>query len=430
MIVGAEDRSREASFTIDPIAMATTESSTTQHVPAWKRLGLKLKNGQAEAGESGSPVPQKAASDVKHTKRKAAEITGDAQTSHDKSRSRSEGTDGSRSKRRKSVAFADSTKVEDGDSNEKLLEDYVAKQNGGKDQFSKSEVARFTQPPKVHPANEPTIRVNGLASKEGKKDRKKNERAQKEVSEKQKGPRLDLSYVLYLKEYHHARAAWRFRKNQETKVIHNLFNTFRIPESVNEALSSYLAGLQGESARKRIVESAQKIIDDTNDLEGAESIMPGNTDIKAAREKALKKQLKQTKGIIRNQEAAEQAYSDDHQEKLHKRKRAVLVLNSLTPAPGSAYANDKAAVQVSGGDDGVAQPAKKRKTRRHKKMRTGVPGDDDTDETSSVSSVPGSESSSEDEESSSEESDAGSSGTESGSEKRSNSGSQSASDDE
>src|ERR1700712_1786173 len=119
MIASAEDRSRRASYTRDPIAMAATQSPTTQHVPAWKRLGLKLKNSQAEAVEPNAPVPQRVAPDIKSTKRKAADITADVKVSHDHAKSGSEGINESTPKRRKSVAFADNAKIGDGDSNEK-----------------------------------------------------------------------------------------------------------------------------------------------------------------------------------------------------------------------------------------------------------------------------------------------------------------------
>jgi hypothetical protein len=294
-------------------------------------------------------------------------------------------------KRKKSVTFVDGTKEEDGDINERLLEDYVALQQGGEDQFSKAEIAQFTTPAKVHPANQPLINVNGkseadaIGAKKKQKVRKKRAGASDE-------PRQDLACVTYLKEYRNSRATWKFNKNHQVKLLNNLYNTHRIPFELDDTLSSYLSGLQGEAARKRIVESAGKIISETNDLEGADTAtdMPVPIDLKEANEKALKAQLKQTKSILRNQEAAEKAYSDEHREKLCKRKRATLVLQSLGAYPSPALDSSDGARHLSQAENDIEQIAKRKKTRRSRKMRTGIPDDDDTDETSSVSSVPSS----------------------------------------
>jgi hypothetical protein len=391
--------------------MASAQALEQPHVPAWKRLGLKLKNSQPTNEEAVSPVVNQLSSSASESKkRKATEIDGGSPASQDQAAaaaSRSENarpetqTNGRPLKRKKSVAFADGTKNEDGDSNEKLLEDYVAQQEGGEGQFSKSEVAQFTAPQKVHPANEPSTKINGVAN-EGKKEKKKKERTQKSASDG--SLKQDPAYVTYLKEYRSARSSWKFNKSHQIKLLNNLYNTYWLPLELDDTISSYLSGLQGEAVRKRVEETAEKVIKDTDGLESADEIMPGRTNLNQAREKALKAQLKQTKSNLRNQEAAEHAYSDEHQEKLRKRKRAALVLQSLRAQ--SAPTSEEllaVAVQTSDGVNGV--PAKRKKTRRSKKMRTGMPDDDDTDETSSVSSVPSTAASaSEDEDNGSDES--------------------------
>ena len=394
---------------------------TSEHVPAWKRLGLKLKNSQAVDPTAGPLAVDTATAVEKSKKRKAKDISGDAKVSHDEPKAAAsqlskKKKDDPSLKRTKSVAFADGTKVEDGDSNEKLLEDFVAEQNGGDGQFTKSEVAQFTAPSKVHPANEPATKVNGTdetKSKDDKRAKKEKKKERKHQDNASAEPLQDQSYVTYLKEYHTSRATWKFNKVQQTKLIANLYNTYRIPFEVDAALSSYLSGLHGEGPRKRLADEAQKLVDETQDLEGANDM----ANLQDARQKALKAQLKQTKSNLRNKEAAEHAYSDEHQEKLRKRKRALLILQSLKAFQASS--SDPVVAHVKE-DLGVGGPPEKRKkARRSRNTRTSVPDDDDTDETSSVSSVPESATSAgEGEEDGDEDSGSGSDGS-SGSENES-----------
>ena len=228
--------------------------ATPEHVPAWKRLGLKLKNGTQAANEvSASPAAEQPSSSTKTKKRKATEISGTPVASHDKavdSAARSESTPTKAKatdrplKRKKSVAFADGTKNDDGDANEKLLEYYVAQQAGGEDQFSKAEVAQFTAPSKAHSANEPSTKLNG-APKEAKKEKKKKERTRSTDTKTQL--QQDPSYVTYLKEYRSSPATWKFNKTQQIKLLNNIYNTYWLPCELDDALASYLAGLQGAS---------------------------------------------------------------------------------------------------------------------------------------------------------------------------------------
>jgi hypothetical protein len=178
--------------------------------------------------------------------------------------------------------------------------------------------------------------------------------------------------------------------------LKNIINTFRVPSEYEEAISSYLSGLQGEGARKRLSAQAQTIITETNHLKGEkpEDDMATDSVHESARNRALRAQLKATKGMLRNKAAAELAEADDHKALVTKRKRAVRVLRSLVPTYASpeSQRSDGAAE-----DDDAGLPPKRKKQRRTRKSRTGVPDDDDTDETSSVSSVSSEAGNSEDE---------------------------------
>jgi hypothetical protein len=344
-------------------------------------------------------LPKEIANAAPSKKRKAVDINGGSDTSHDKPNTASTRSKGKHAngqpddrplKRKKSVTFSDGTKKQDGDENGKLLEDYVAQQEGKEDQFSKTEIAQFTVPAKVNPANQPLTKVNGKSEGDasGAKKKQKDRKHRADTSEQ---PQQDAPYITYLKEYHSSRATWKFSKNNQVKLLNSVFNLHRIPIELDDAVSSYLSGLQGEAARKRLAETAEKIIIETNDLEGA---MPAPVNLSDAKDKAQRAQLKRTKSILRNQAAAETTYSDEHQAKLRKRKRAVLVLQSLDAYPSlssdSSQGGNAIAVSQNNDDDLGGRPAMRKKTRRSRKMRTGVPDDDDTDETSSVSSVPSS----------------------------------------
>lgn len=196
-------------------------------VPAWKRLGLKLK-GSSTPAETQNETKSHPVIAVTSNKRKAS-----GTVVIESPAARFEDTTPSSSKRRKSVKFADESKDVDGDENANLLSNYLAEQTGGEDQFSQAELAQFTAPVKVHAANQPSTKTktktkakaksqqNGDNSRITRKERKP--RPQPSEAEPKETP----PYIGYLQNYRDSRATWKFSKNYQNALLKNIFNIFR-----------------------------------------------------------------------------------------------------------------------------------------------------------------------------------------------------------
>jgi hypothetical protein len=332
-------------------------------VPAWKRLGLKLKSGPS----SPSTEPSASASDVpKRTKRKVDAIT--------------DGDQGSTPslKRKKSVSFSAEATT--------LSKDIA--------QSTSAQTAASIPPPKAQPAPQKSSTPSSKPSTKERKPRKREVQAKSEETER---------YIGYLQQFHSAREQWHFNKGRQTALLKNLFNVFRVPEEYDDALSAYLAGLQGRAARDRLTQTANEILENTKDaVDSSDDVTMTDSIHKEARDAALKKQLKGAKGRLRDETAKEDSMSDDRLLLLRKRKRAELVIQGLGAGQPSMV------VKLAASAENAEPEAKKKRTRRPNKSRTGVPDDDLSDDTSSVGSVPLS-AGTDDESSSEEESDSSSS---------------------
>lgn len=66
-------------------------------------------------------------------------------------------------------------------------------------------------------------------------------------------------HLIYLQTYHTTPEVWKFNKNHQVQLLNDVFNLYRIPSSYNDALSSYIRGLQGAAARERLGLQARSI---------------------------------------------------------------------------------------------------------------------------------------------------------------------------
>jgi hypothetical protein len=352
--------------------MAPLAAPSQAFIPAWKRLGLKLKNhppvteGPAGSAGSGSYETQNKTQEQNTrsdqlfkapTKSNAAEDYGNVNTSAQNHTVALEDVDGSRTrslKRKKSVSFTPETK--------------------------KASVIREPSPNSVSSKSKDSKRKEKKEKKE-KPERKDRKPRARSVVDSPETP----SYVNYLQDFHTARDHWRFNKAKQTALLKNIFNIFRVPPKYDDAVKSYLLGLQGQAARERLKQSARNILQETKDAGNstADTIMTASDSHEEARHRALKRQLKATKGRLRDSAATEEARGDEHALKLRKRERAQIVLqaleNSISPTP-----------MVESSIIDSLEPAAKRLRSRSRKTKSGVPDDDDTDETSSVESIPSS----------------------------------------
>ncbi|KEQ92671.1 hypothetical protein AUEXF2481DRAFT_7411 [Aureobasidium subglaciale EXF-2481] len=205
-------------------------------------------------------------------------------------------TPNSKQGRRKSVVFSNDTKQQDGDSAQTYFQawaadelDYYAQKAAA---YDAAEAAKATgtnkpQDPTKTESSQPESapEADSTSEKEEKspiKQDKKKSKAEKKEAKKEKKqeqstetndpavvkkvkvrtPKDNVNkpvpeYVRYLEQYHTDRPSWKFNKSKQNDLLKNIWNTYRVPVSCNEALVEYLDGLQGSAARQRLRQAAQ-----------------------------------------------------------------------------------------------------------------------------------------------------------------------------
>ncbi|KAI7283045.1 hypothetical protein KC345_g3151 [Hortaea werneckii] len=421
-------------------ATVTSGTAAAQHVPAWKRLGLKLKYAKDTAEPSG-PASAEAGDSQKGSKRQftshAEETTPkpskkqklsqeDAQTSSKPNSTEDDGRSPSKSKvksvavdrkaskgkhqtsnsedenpagdnvrgrprkvsHRKSVTFTADTKAHDAESN------------------SDGEAAEEepSEPPQIAAPEQPASPENKLSKKE-----KKRFKQQQKSSAPSEGKNADVcathvkkpkhqgtaEYVEYILQFYNDKTNWKFNKNKQTELLKHLFNPWRIPAQYDDALVAYIEGLQGARAQQRVIEDAEAVLKALLEKQESEvnvESMDSRTSRKAAYEAAVKREIEKVKQVGRSE-------YDEHQllemkREVEKAQRADAVLAALfskeleqpaaPPAPSAAPA---AADSLSNGNEAeekkVSKPDQKRKKR---KARTQVSSDESSSSSSDSSS--------------------------------------------
>jgi hypothetical protein len=198
--------------------------------------------------------------------------------------------------RRKSVTFTPDTKTRDGNSAANFFKKWVAEQKSGSDDFSQAEVAQFTPPPKVHPAND--IGSSPVVTSQFTSPSKVHPAADTGPSpvvtskSKKKDPSI---YLSYLSQYHNDRSNWKFNKAKQNDVLDNAFNIFRIPDEYIDAFVEYVKGLQGAGVIERLKQRCHTTL---TELDKAEKEVPSTEDNmedqagrRAAKEEALEERI-------------------------------------------------------------------------------------------------------------------------------------------
>ena len=300
--------------------MATVQPPAL-HIPAWKRIGLKLKNAKDEPG----PISNLTAAHVPGSSKKRKVVDGRHADKHAKKAKKSDSkppdtslVDGGSDQKdgisavatqgqshyslepkatpvlpkaptiakRKSVTFAPEAKTADGDSTKDLYDRWLASQK-----ITDAEFDPTTTPPalKIHsPVPKPQTSLTTLPSREAinvqkKKKKKKKKRKTKSKSttlkpgqsltspsQSQPGPPENHAdtqphpALLYLTEYHTSPSTWKFSKNHQKYLLKNLFSFDKVPSSYEPALQAYLTGLKGTSARQSLREAALRIRKEDN----------------------------------------------------------------------------------------------------------------------------------------------------------------------
>ena len=229
------------------------DATPTRRIPAWKKLGLKLKFANEQV-ERLPRLDSKIATNKKRARAENSDESSEAITSECKVKKRprlippnpstvsSTGSDlkvlspslkRESSGTRKKVSFTSDTKVDDGDSSKSLIADWEA---------------QYDQPPL--PASSPT---DSKAPKEklGKAKKSKSPSATER-------PHAALAYLTLFCQ---AKGSWKFNKGKDIWILKHLFSLDDIPPEHDIALSQYIRGLKASAARARIAQQAQDTVE-------------------------------------------------------------------------------------------------------------------------------------------------------------------------
>ncbi|KAF1965130.1 hypothetical protein BU23DRAFT_34998 [Bimuria novae-zelandiae CBS 107.79] len=287
--------------------------------------------------------------------------------------------------RRKSVTFTPDTKTGDGNSASNLFKKWVAEQKGPSADFTPAEVADFTEPPKVHVANDNPNPISktlkGTTAPKGKKDPSR--------------------YLNYLSQYQHERSNWKFNKAIQNDVLDNALNIFRIPDDYSEALLEYVGGLQGAGVIERLKERWTKAIEEIDEAERQNPMDEREAMKETALQERLSKERKRRRLDGDVEGMMNHPYSEGYIRRL-KRSRAEALCAALK-VPMPATTPQSGLRQIARQEASAQNNARKVK---RTKRRTDVSSDESSDSSSSSEEESSSDESSEGDSASAMSSDA------------------------
>lgn len=356
-------------------------SAPAQRVPAWKRLGLKLKGPASDESPTttttttattpapssfNGPARVNVGSPASALKRKPTS----QQPLNTTTPSKKPRTDGQTPASRKSVAFAEGTKD-------------------------------------VAPSP---------AAKDTKKATPKKKKTKKPAADAKADFNLEPS-LLYLRQWHTARDSWKFNKNHQTLLIKYFFDAFKVPSADTPIFYQYIRDLKG-FVRTRLRETAAEI--KKQDMEGGSATFGANIKDKEDKQKTyddlIVEFVRQKQAALNGNgkrsfdevELAIRAADPKIKQRLLKRIRAEMVLEELSDSE-STTSTDTTTTTSSSGTDTVApaqpEPATRRtesqqpaKRRRLRNVRTEASDTDSSDSESESESSSSSDSSDDEDE--------------------------------
>jgi len=229
-------------------------------VPAWKKLGLQLKNAPPVAEESVTPT----LISTPHVTKKRKANDGDDNETISKPTVEAQSTPQKRAK----ITFQDDSASITGPTIPKTpASAQQTKQKTPKSILKKTKKAATNTAPEGTPADaqaESDVEVPPQPPKT--KAEKKAKRAARLASQSNADSTSETAevgerpHLVYLRTYHETPGNWKFKKAHQIQLLKDVFNLYRIPPSYNDALSSYIKGLQGAAARERLGVLARSIV--------------------------------------------------------------------------------------------------------------------------------------------------------------------------
>lgn len=442
--------------------MPSRSDAVEKHIPAWKKLGLKLKYANEEPtseldlksaeishvdipnGKRRKSLPDKTsippANPTKRVKTSAS-VKSSVSTNNNNTTppqlldSTSTPLLGSTSPRllgstsstasipqtnptikRKTVSFTPETKTKDGDSTKQLFTTWLNSHlsiDPSFDPSSAPDALQFITPTSIATPNSPTP-SNPKKHKKSKKPKSQktirttpteptSSTSSSSIETSSTSPRTPI--LLYLHTYHTTPNAWKFSKTRQTQVLRQVFSLTAIPDPYEPALRSYLRGLNdGAAAKQRLRMAALSVR--TEDDEWLKGLEPDDED-QRRRRLEYDNALERLKTALRegSEEGAGNWTIEDEEWRAHylKRKRAEAILWTLGSPPAPAVPPPPSSIAPASAPTTTTTTKKtptppRPKKRRRRKQRTGVPDDDDDSTSSSSSSSSSSSDSNSDDE--------------------------------
>jgi hypothetical protein len=190
------------------------------HVPAWKRLGLKLKYAHADAQPvrlNGHTEPANDPAPPAKKRRLADHVKGegpDTEASTNGSVHYAPSPEPRLSKAKKQVSFTHDTKTTDGDTAVSI--------------------------------------IPSEAVEEAFPDAKSTKKAKKAKQPTQPSPNKNQSALQYLAQFYKENPTWKFNKNREVWILKHALSDSYIPPSLNIMLAQYLYGIKSDNTRSRL----------------------------------------------------------------------------------------------------------------------------------------------------------------------------------
>lgn len=315
-------------------------------VPAWKRLGLKLKYAQDKPLEIGDTLMTNEAhtglGQERPAKRQRLNLTDSPNVEKStngtlkpskqpkqsgKAHSSSQAKENvPQPKRKKSVTFTNDTKDEDGDTRTTI--DFPSGSPGSTPKKQATEVVDAASPS-----------ANSSAKNKVKKKSSAERKAARNALKDKSDPSLE-----YLSQHRTHRSAWKFNKNRDVWILSNALKVDSIPSSHLLALAGYIRGLpRNAGSRTRLVKECQEALKDAE---------------------------------IVNDETAKQEFVD-----------AVNSSSEMTIPEASSYSSlSRAQLLLWALDEGIVQPTSiSIQTKKARKSRTAAPVDISSSESESDS---------------------------------------------
>jgi len=412
---------------------SVTSNGATPRIPAWQRLGLKLK-AQPQAGaeipaENDSPKRKRGELPEESLLASKRARTTDLQVPTNKTLTTPQLT------RRKSVAFTPETKTEDGDSVKQLFNTWVCEQKEEHPDFKFGSTPAFDipQPTKVIESiditlNEKERRVKRVQIPEEGKVKKTKAKKAKLISPAgtQSSKPNSAPFLAYLKTYHEDRTNWKFNKAHQNHLLKHIFDVQVIPSEYVHQVYAYVRGLQG-GVRTRLRDEALAIKVKDLEVDNMEGFS-GQED-HATREKREYDQA--CADYVANMTVLDASSKMGYEEgvlaglsdfgmakRMAKRARAEMILAEFGNEPATKVnkvdeEDDKEALKRARLNDGSAQKVARKRKQRTRSLLQDSSSDGTTSDSDSESSTSGSSSDadSDDSDSSGSGSDSSSSGS-------------------